>query len=798
MSLLNSLNEKQYEAAAHDTGPILVIAGAGTGKTRVLTHRIAHLLNSGKARSGEILAITFTNKAAKEMKERIADLIDNDVERMWIGTFHSICVRILRRDIDRLGYDRNYVIYDTDDQKNLIKTCIKEMNLDSKKYNVNTIKSIISNEKNNQVSADNFIKNNFANFSMRKIGEIYELYEKKLKICNALDFDDLILKALKLLQLNSDVLEYYQDRFKYILVDEYQDTNNVQYNLVKLLGHKKDGDNNVFVVGDDDQSIYGWRGADISNILDFEKDFDNAKVVKLEKNYRSTDIILNAANSVIKNNSNRKGKDLYTDFSGGDPIFVLETDNEKEEAFIIASNIKKENSKNNINYSDMAILYRTNAQSRTLEEGLMALGIPYKIVGGLKFYGRKEIKDIVAYLMLIKNAKDDISFNRIINVPRRKIGPKAIGALYTHAINTEISMFEACYDSKELGITPAGTTNIESFVGMIEMLMIKKDVLPLSEFMQAVYEDTGYQKMLEEDKSIEGMSRIENMMEFLSATKDFEERFENNTLEDFLDHVALLSDVDKTEETDDERVTLLTVHSAKGLEFNSVFMAGLEERTFPIIREDSEEDALEEERRLFYVAVTRAKSRLYMSYANDRLVFGHHEMRSPSRFISEIPSNYFDKPLRSENSRFSKQPEATSKKTGEFDDFFGDDNFYSNSSFKRTKDKKTFKGNSFASPNSFDDFGMKIKDVYDDIEVVNVDNVNSFRDNNNSVQNNQPRFTGLKSQKVEIGDKIMHKAWGIGTVISFSGEGEKQKITIAFDEKGVKTVMLALAPIEKI
>ncbi|QSX05100.1 UvrD-helicase domain-containing protein [Sedimentibacter sp. zth1] len=800
MDLLRGLNEKQREAASHDLGPILVIAGAGTGKTRVLTHRISNLINTGKARPGEILSITFTNKAAKEMKERISQLIDYNVDRMWIGTFHSICVRILRRDIERLGYDRNFVIYDTDDQKNLIKTCIKELNLDTKKYNANTIKGVISNEKNLRNTPEKYMTENFANFVLRNYGEVFSLYEKKLKICNALDFDDLILKALKLLQTNSDIKEYYQERFKYILVDEYQDTNNVQYNLVKILGKKSNGQNNVFVVGDDDQSIYGWRGADISNILDFEKDFENAKVVKLERNYRSTSIILNAANSVIKNNFNRKGKELYTDDDDGDLITLINTDNEKEEAFMIASNIKKEYDKNDIPYSEIAILYRANAQSRALEEGLITLGIPYKIVGGLKFYGRKEIKDIMAYLMLIQNSRDDINFMRIINLPRRKIGPKAIASLSQYATEQQISLFEACYDAKELEIPAAGIRGIESFIQVMEMLMVKKDVLSLYEFIEAVYKDTKYEKMIEEDQSIEGMSRLENIQEFLSAAKDFEERYEENALEDFLAHVALLSDTDKTDETENERVTLLTVHSAKGLEYDVVLVAGLEEMTFPIIRDGGIDEDLEEERRLFYVAATRAKKRLYLSYSNERMVYGRHEMRGPSRFIEEIPAKYLDRPVSKPYSKESKYK----KSSGDFDDYFNDGEMSFNS-FSKSK-KKNHK-NSLFTGNSFINEDIKVRDVYDDLKAEdlksNLDDISNSGIKEISIDQylqEQPvkQTTNLKSDKMMIGDKIKHKAWGIGTIVSLVGEGKDLKATIAFDEKGLKTVMMSFAPIEKI
>ncbi len=742
MELLNTLNEKQREAAAHDEGPILVIAGAGTGKTRVLTHRIANLISTGKAMPWEILAITFTNKAANEMKERIGQLIDYSVDKMWIGTFHSVCVRILRRDIDKIDYDKNFVIFDTSDQKIILKDCIKELDLDTKKYNINVIKSVISNEKNKRNNSDKFIAENYSNFFMRNVGEVYALYEKKLKAANALDFDDLIVKALKLLEKEQDVRETYQERFKYILVDEYQDTNLVQYNLVKILGKKKGGENNVFVVGDEDQSIYGWRGADITNILNFEKDFEGAKTVKLEKNYRSTNIILNAANGVIKNNCQRKGKNLYTDFQDGNLIRVFELDNEKDEAFTVAALMRKENRENSIDYSQMAILYRTNAQSRALEEGLMREGIPYKIVGGQKFYERKEIKDLVAYLMLIYNQKDGISFDRIINVPRRKIGPKTIDILNEYASKNDLSKFEACFDSGELGLTPSATKSLEDFVSMMEMLMIKKDLMSISDFIKEVWEVTGYKSMLLEDGTVEGRSRIENVDEFLSAAKDFEERYEENSLEDFLAHISLLADVDKTDEKID-CVTLMTVHSAKGLEYDTVFITGLEEGIFPIIHE-GEDDDIEEERRLFYVAITRAKRMLYITHANDRMRFGSHEMKARSRFLNEIPKECIEdnNPMSFGSKKF-ELPEASisQKKTSYLRDNF-------------------FKG-----------------------------------DTNYAQQERKPK---LKSDKIQAGDKVVHKAWGEGTVVQLKQDGSETIAVIAFENKGIKNVILGYAPIEKI
>lgn len=742
MELLNTLNEKQREAASHDKGPILVIAGAGTGKTRVLTHRIAYLVETGKAMPWEILAITFTNKAANEMKERIGQLIDYSVDKMWIGTFHSICVRILRRDIDRIGYDTNFVIYDTNDQKIVIKDCIKELDLDTKKYNVNAIKAVISNEKNNRKTAGKYIAEHYTDFYKRNVGEVYALYEKKLKTANALDFDDLLVKALKLLETEEDIQKTYQERFKYILVDEYQDTNLIQYNLVKILGQKSDGENNVFVVGDEDQSIYGWRGADIKNILNFEQDFERAKVIKLEKNYRSTNIILNAANGVIQNNCQRKGKNLYTDYEGGCLIRIMETDNEKDEAFTVSALMRKERRENNIEYSDMAVLYRTNAQSRALEEGLIREGIPYKIVGGLKFYERKEIKDIMAYLMLLYNQKDRISFDRIINVPKRKIGERTIDIVTDYADELGISKFEACFDAGELNLSAAATKSIESFVSMMEMLMIKKDVMAVSEFIQEVYEVTGYKSFLLEDDTVEGRSRVENIEEFLSAAKDFEERYEENSLEDFLAHVSLLADVDKTDETKRDTVTLMTVHAAKGLEFDTVFIAGLEEGTFPIIHQDQEDD-IEEERRLFYVAITRAKRMLYITHANDRMRFGNHEMKARSRFLKEIPSECIEEkdPMSFASKKLEKLDYSTSKKPS-----FVKNNF--------------FKGG----------FDLDEKE-------------------------NKPK---LKSDKIQPGDKVMHKAWGVGTVVQIKDDGDSKVIVIAFENKGLKNLNLEYAPIEKI
>lgn len=754
MNLLEKLNDKQREAVTSDKGAFLVIAGAGTGKTRVLTNRIAYLIEKQNAKPWQILSITFTNKAADEMKERIKELVDYEIEKMWIGTFHSICVRILRKDIDRIGYERNYLIYDTQDQKTLLKDCLEELKLDSKKYNINVMKSIISNEKNNRVSPDKYTSNNFGNLYHRNVGEVYALYEKKLKTSNALDFDDLIIKTLTLLERNEDILEFYQNKFKYILVDEYQDTNNVQYNLIKILGKKKNGENNVFVVGDEDQSIYSWRGADINNILNFEKDFEGARTIKLEKNYRSTNVILDAANNVIQNNTQRKGKQLYSDTNEGELIKVLEMDNENDEAFTVASFIRKENRDKNVPYSEMAILYRTNAQSRAIEEGFIREGIPYKIVGGLKFYDRKEIKDIMSYLMLTYNQKDSISFDRIINVPRRKIGDKTIQIISESASEKNISKLEACFDLDSMELTSLARKSIESFVSIIEMLMIKKDAMSLSSFIEAILDDTGYRNMLLEDTTVEGRNRIENVDEFISAAKDFEERYEDNSLEDFLAHLSLLSDVDKTEQTKNNTVKMMTVHSAKGLEYDTVFVTGVEEGTFPILNKDVDglED-IEEERRLFYVAITRAKRMLYITYAKDRMRFGNHETKMHSRFLKEIPKNCIEENIPS---------------------------LLANKKINRYKEENYFKRE-----NKYEQSYYNNDDYYE----------SSIQSKKKSVEN-KPKIKDLSS--INVGDKVLHNSWGEGTIVSLKMDGEDTIAAIAFEKKGIKNLMLNYAPIEKI
>ncbi|RKD29000.1 DNA helicase PcrA [Thermohalobacter berrensis] len=639
MDYLQGLNDKQREAVLTTEGPLLVLAGAGSGKTRVLTHRIAYLVDEKGVLPENVLAITFTNKAANEMKERIGKLIKSKLDDMWVGTFHSICVRILRRHIDKLGYDRSFVIFDTADQKTLIKDIIKELDLNKDYYEPKSMLNFISSQKDKLINPDTYIKENYGDFRERQKGEIYSLYQKKLKENNALDFDDLINKTIELFRTNPDILEFYQKRFRYILVDEYQDTNRAQYELVRLLSkiHM-----NICVVGDDDQSIYKFRGADIRNILDFEKDFPDTKVVKLEQNYRSTKTILDAANHVIKNNYGRKNKKLWTANHTGKPIKIYKGYNEHDEAAFISKQIIDTKESDGLSYLDFAILYRTNAQSRVLEEALIKANIPYKIVGGTKFYDRKEIKDIIAYLRLIQNPLDNVSLKRIINVPKRGIGKKTIEKIENYSQQKGESMYSSILDVEEIpGLSKRAINNIKKFTSLINKFIAMKEVLGVKQLIENVIESSGYLESLKKQNTVETETRIENIQEFISVAMDFEETSEENTLEEFLASISLLSDVDNMEE-DSDSVTLMTLHSAKGLEFPVVFLAGMEEGIFPISRALENDIELEEERRLCYVGITRAENDLYMTHASVRTLYGRTSSNIPSRFLKEIPNTLIE------------------------------------------------------------------------------------------------------------------------------------------------------------
>ena len=641
MSIYEKLNPMQQEAVYHTQGPLLILAGAGSGKTRVLTHRIAYLIDEYDVNPWNILAITFTNKAAGEMRERVDQIVGFGAEQIWVSTFHSMCVRILRRFADHLGYDRNFVIYDTDDQKHVIKEICKRLNVDTKIHKERTILSAISSAKNEMIDANTYALNSAGDFSKKKIAEAYAEYEKILYKNNAMDFDDLLVKTVEVLRNNEDVLNYYQERFKYIMGDEYQDTNTVQFRLVSLLAGKY---RNLCVVGDDDQSIYKFRGANIYNILNFEKEYPDAKVIKLEQNYRSTQNILDAANSVIRNNKGRKEKRLWTSNEEGEKIFFNQYQNEYDEAFQVVDEIYRNVSMGKAKYNDFAILYRTNAQSRVLEEKFIARSIPYKVVGGINFYQRKEIKDILAYLKTIDNGKDDLSVQRIINVPKRGIGATSLSKMMEYAQARDLSLFDAldcCDDIPRLGKT---ADKIKGFVNMIDVFRAQSEYISLAELLTNILEETGYIKELEAEDSDQAAVRIENIDELMNKIIAYEDEEEEPTLSGFLENVALVADIDSLNESEDY-VVLMTLHSAKGLEFPYVYMTGMEDGLFPsymtIVNDDPDE--IEEERRLCYVGITRAQKRLSLTYAKSRMVRGSTQYNKVSRFVREISPELFYK-----------------------------------------------------------------------------------------------------------------------------------------------------------
>ncbi|TJX65501.1 ATP-dependent DNA helicase PcrA [Soehngenia saccharolytica] len=737
MNYLDGLNDRQKEAVLYNEGPLLIMAGAGSGKTKVVTHKIAYIIDKGLAKPSEILAITFTNKAATEMSERVEKLIDVDVLSMWIGTFHSICVRMLRKDIDKLGYSSNFTIYDRDDQITLIKECMRELNLSKETYKESSILAKISSLKNTRVTPDEYINENYKDFRERNIGEVYALYEKKLREYNSLDFDDLLIKAVELLNDNLNIRRYYQNKFKFIFVDEYQDTNKIQYLFVRLLTTKQ---NKICVVGDSDQAIYSWRNADISNILDFEKDFEGAKVILLEQNYRSTKKILKIANEVIKNNNYRKHKDLWTDKTDGDDVTYAELEYSEDEAYFVANKI------NNLLYKgyklkDIAVLYRTNVQSRPFEEAFMAEEIPYKVVGGLKFYDRKEIKDIVSYLKFIQNPNDNISLKRIINVPKRGIGDSTIKTLEELSNKQNESIYEVMLDKNILNasLTQRAIKSIDSFLQQINLLIAKKELLGVKEFIEEVINSTGYIQELEKEDTIEAKTRIENIKDFLSVAVNFENKNPNGTLEDFLASVSLLSDVDKTNDQENA-VSLMTVHSAKGLEFKVVFLVGMEEGLFPISRSLESEDDLEEERRLCYVAITRAKEKLFVTSAKRRTIYGNTNYTLQSRFIKEMGNLLeLDESIKSEK---KEKEDKARERLVDYIDY--------------TKDHYSHK-------------------------------VNYQQMANKPIKTNK--------DNIEVGMKVQHSKFGVGMVVMIKDEGNDKKITIAFDQGGVKTLLYSVAPI---
>ncbi|MDK4438113.1 DNA helicase PcrA [Enterococcus faecium] len=737
--LLNGMNPRQKEAVLHTDGPLLLMAGAGSGKTRVLTHRIAYLIEEKEVNPWNILAITFTNKAAKEMKERVNAILASGGEDVWVSTFHSMCVRILRRDVDFIGYNRNFTIINSSEQLNLMKRILKELNIDPKKYDPRSILGTISQAKNSLQTSQDFAKMQ-GSYYEEIAAKCYAAYQKELQYNQCMDFDDLIMNTIRLFEEHPDSLTYYQNKFHYIHVDEYQDTNHAQYTLVNLLAGRF---RNLCVVGDADQSIYGWRGADMQNILDFEKDYPDAAVILLEQNYRSTKNILSAANQVIENNSNRKPKNLWTENKEGNKITYYRADNERDETRFIVDRMQEEIRSNHRNYGDFAILYRTNAQSRVMEETLLKANIPYKMVGGHKFYDRKEIKDILAYLNVLANPQDSISFERIVNSPKRGIGPGSIEKLRSFASLHEWPLLEAAQNVDLANIGGKAGQQLGAFGEMIQEVTQMIPYLTVTELTKEVLDRSGYLEDLKIQNTLEAQARIENLEEFLTVTQEFDKQFEQQNEEDadapeekltvFLNDLALVSDIDNLEE-DASQVTLMTLHAAKGLEFPVVFLIGLEEGVFPLSRALMEESELEEERRLAYVGITRAEEALYLTNAFSRTLYGRTQYNRPSRFVEEIDQEL----LEIEGMR------PTPKKTPVF--------------------------------------AKKTAYSYKQPETAVVPSKSA---------------TGGENNSWKPGDKVKHKKWGLGTVVRVSGTSKDLELDVAFPSQGVKRLLAAFAPIEK-
>ena len=775
--ILKGLNDKQYEAVVNTEGPCLVIAGAGSGKTKVLTHKIAYLIGEKNVKPWDILAITFTNKAANEMKERIAGLVGDPAKDIWMGTFHSICVRILRRFIDRIGFDTSFIIFDTSDQKTLVKNCMKDLAIDDKLFNDRSVLSEISNAKNEMLEPDQYTLRANGDFRKETIATVYELYQKRLKENNAIDFDDIINYTIKILMENPDVLEYYSNKFKYVLVDEYQDTNKSQFTLITLFASRN---GNITVVGDNDQGIYSFRGADISNILNFERDFPGTKIIKLEQNYRCTGNILKAANAVIKNNEVKYKKELWTENEQGNLPQVYLAENEYDEGSYIVSQIEHLKREEYYKYSDFAVLYRMNTQSRAIEDIFRRENIPYKIVGGLKFYERKEIKDIIAYLRLIQNNADNLSLKRIINEPKRGIGKTSLDKVEQLAISNEKSMYEIIKDAEQYGLNRV-YLNSREFINTIEELKSKIEDLSVSELIKQTLKKTGYTKALEDENTIEAENRIENLEEFLTVAMEFEEEFAENGLREFLEGITLSSDLDNMEENE-ESVTLMTLHSAKGLEFPVVFLVGMEEGIFPGYKSISEPKELEEERRLCYVGITRAKNYLFLTCSRQRTIFGSTSYNPVSRFLKEIPEDL----LEGYQDVFGDSDGKTNK-----DRIFEDSPYSWTYGSKNSGNIKTYKIDTQKEPSVAIAGNVKKSNNSNGFMFRTAE---SFLNNLNNIGKKSAQQVDLS--KYEAGIRVYHKKFGEGTINSVEPEGEDLKVDINFDKVGHKRLMAKFANLE--
>ena len=739
MSIYDTLNDKQREAVLHTEGPLLILAGAGSGKTRVLTHRIAYLIEECGINPWNILAITFTNKAAGEMRERVDKIVGFGSDSVWVSTFHSTCVRILRRHIDLLGYDTNFTIYDTDDQKTVMKEVIRSLDLDPKIYKERTFLGVISHAKDELISPEEFLLNAGMDYKQQLYGRAYREYQIALKKNNALDFDDLIVKTVELFRSHPEVLDYYQERFKYIMVDEYQDTNTAQFKFVSLLAQKYQ---NLCVVGDDDQSIYKFRGANIGNILNFEKVFPDAKVVKLEQNYRSTGNILAAANEVIKNNKGRKAKKLWTQAEDGEGIYFRQFYNGYEEAEYVAGQIRKSVKQAESRYQDHAILYRTNAQSRLFEEQFIRDNIPYRLIGGVNFYARKEIKDLLAYLKTIDNGVDDLAVKRIINVPKRGIGLTTIDKVQRFANDHDMSFFEVLEQADGIPELGRSVSKLKNFALTIQSFRAKAEELSLTELMEDILEVTGYRKELELEDTDEAKARIENIDELISKVTSYEDNCidEPPTLSGFLEEVALVADIDNLE-ADENRVLLMTLHSAKGLEFPHVYLTGMEDGIFPSymsIAADNPTEEIEEERRLCYVGITRAMKKLTMSAARMRMIRGENQFNAVSRFMKEIPKEYLERGCEVRRDKIEEMPK--------------------NDSWKEVR--------------------------------------RTFHEKPKAIQ----QFTVTKASNLEydVGDRVRHIKFGEGTVADITEGGRDYEVAVDFDNFGRKKMFASFAKLKKL
>lgn len=780
--LLNGMNPRQSQAVTTTQGPLLLMAGAGSGKTRVLTHRVAYLIEECYVNPWNILAITFTNKAAREMKERIHHLLGDVAESVWISTFHSMCVRILRREVETIGYSRNFTILDSSEQLALMKRIVKELNLDPKKHEPRGILAAISNAKNAMQTADDYASLAGADYFKQTVAKCYARYQDVLRENQCMDFDDLIMNTIELFRQSPDTLRHYQNKFQYIHVDEYQDTNHAQYLLVNMLAR---GFQNICVVGDADQSIYGWRGADMQNILDFEKDYPDAQVILLEQNYRSTKNILKAANQVIENNVNRKKKNLWTENETGEKIQYYRGDNERHEAQFIVKEINDHIQKQRKNYGDFAILYRTNTQSRVVEEMLLKSSIPYKMVGGQKFYERKEIRDILAYLAMIANPQDSLSFARVVNVPKRGIGATSVEKFREFAQLHGMSMLEACESVALSNVSGKAAKELAKFGEMMDGFAKMQTYLSITELTEEILAKTGYLEALKNENTIEANARIDNLNEFLTVTQAFDQQFaqspEYENVEDdeklslFLNDLALVSDIDSLEE-EATQVTLMTLHAAKGLEFPIVFLVGMEEGLFPLLRANDDEADMEEERRLAYVGITRAEEELYITNAISRTIYGRTQFNRPSRFVEEIEEEllepigtYAKRQLQSGDefkASFGQGMSAADfMKSRQNQSSANSSSTYGNRSYGQTQNRPTYQ-----------------KPQYQTIAKKTFPNT----------------ATSKANVSWQAGDKVNHKKWGVGTVVKVHENNGDYELDIAFPGQGIKRLLASFAPIEKI